>query len=58
MNATPYYGPRIDADGVTFRLWAPAARRVVLVLVLDRIHGMCAREDGWFELAVAEIVER
>ncbi len=44
------FGPLITADGVTFRLWAPAARQVRLLL--DRGLDMQPREGGWFELHV------
>jgi maltooligosyltrehalose trehalohydrolase len=43
------FGPRIGPGGTTFRLWAPAARKVELVL--DRTLEMPAR-DGWFALEV------
>jgi maltooligosyltrehalose trehalohydrolase len=42
------FGPRLTRDGVSFRLWAPAARRVDLVL--DRHHAMRRGEDGWYVL--------
>src|SRR4051795_3143897 len=46
----PSFGARPTKDGVSFRLWAPAARRVDLLL--ERRHAMRRREDGWY---VAEI---
>lgn len=46
----PSFGARPTKDGVSFRLWAPAARRVDLLL--DRRHAMQRRRDGWY---VAEI---
>ena len=47
------FGPRLDPDGgVTFRLWAPAAKRVDLVL--DGMHPMRPNAERWFELRVAE----
>jgi len=49
MNDGPF-GARPTANGVSFRLWAPAAGRVDLVL--DRRHAMHRGADGWF---VAEI---
>jgi malto-oligosyltrehalose trehalohydrolase len=49
MNGTRF-GPELNENGVTFRLWAPAAKRVDLVL--DHHHPMQARSDGWYELAV------
>src|SRR5581483_4558538 len=44
------FGPHRDAAGVTFRLWAPAAKRVDLIL--DRPQAMRAVGDGWYETAV------
>jgi maltooligosyltrehalose trehalohydrolase len=44
------FGPRLDDDGVTFRLWAPAARTVDLVC--GETLTMRKGEGGWFELAV------
>jgi malto-oligosyltrehalose trehalohydrolase len=40
------FGPRLTADGVLFRLWAPAAKRVDLLL--EKSHPMRRGEDGWF----------
>ncbi|MGA7998746.1 MAG: malto-oligosyltrehalose trehalohydrolase, partial [Bradyrhizobium sp.] len=44
------FGPRLTADGALFRLWAPAAKRVDLLL--EKSHAMRRGEDGWF---VAEV---
>jgi malto-oligosyltrehalose trehalohydrolase len=44
------FGPEVTAAGVTFRLWAPAAKHVDLVL--DRPHPMQSQADGWYELAM------
>jgi maltooligosyltrehalose trehalohydrolase len=44
------FGPLIPGDGVTFRLWAPAAKQVRLVT--NRTLDMQPREGGWFELHV------
>jgi len=44
------FGPKLDANGVTFRLWAPAAKHVDLVL--DHRHPMQAQAAGWYELIV------
>jgi maltooligosyltrehalose trehalohydrolase len=44
------FGPRLDADGVTFRLWAPAAKTVDLVC--GETLTMHRRDGGWFELTV------
>jgi maltooligosyltrehalose trehalohydrolase len=51
MNGTRF-GAELTKAGVVFRLWAPAANSVDLVL--DRPLPMHARPGGWYELAVAE----
>ncbi len=51
MNASPRFGPLITGNGVTFRLWAPGAKRVELML--DSPKPMQQRE-GWFELHVPQ----
>jgi maltooligosyltrehalose trehalohydrolase len=51
MNETRF-GPRITDDGVTFTLWAPAAKSVEVVL--DRPLAMTRARDGWFSLTVPE----
>jgi malto-oligosyltrehalose trehalohydrolase len=54
---TPRFGPLLTGNGVTFRLWAPNARKVDLVL--DAPNSMAKpswpmqRRDGWFSLDVA-----
>jgi malto-oligosyltrehalose trehalohydrolase len=50
MSANMPFGHESRADGVVFRLWAPAAKRVDLML--DRAHPMQAGRDGWYELAI------
>jgi maltooligosyltrehalose trehalohydrolase len=45
------FGPQITPEGTTFRLWAPAAKRVDLVL--DRPRPMPPQPDGWYELTIA-----
>jgi malto-oligosyltrehalose trehalohydrolase len=50
MNDADLFGPRRGPDGVTFRLWAPAAHNVDLML--DRPHAMPRRANGWYELDV------
>ena len=52
MSVDYQFGPRIGADGVTFRLWAPAADRVDLVLA--EAHAMRRQGDGWYRLTVPE----
>ena len=51
MTTAMRFGPQITPEGVTFRLWAPAAKRVDLLL--DRPHPMPALADGWYEAAIA-----
>jgi maltooligosyltrehalose trehalohydrolase len=41
-----HFGARLTPDGVSFRLWAPAAQRVDLVL--EQRHAMQRGADGWF----------
>ena len=45
MRLAPQFGPLLAHDGVTFRLWAPAAHEVSLVL--DRKIPMI-KKGGWF----------
>ena len=40
------FGARLTSDGASFRLWAPAAKRVDLRL--DKPQPMRRGEDGWF----------
>jgi malto-oligosyltrehalose trehalohydrolase len=47
---TPF-GPELTPDGVTFRIWAPAARSVDLML--ERPHPMRRVPGGWYEIAIA-----
>jgi maltooligosyltrehalose trehalohydrolase len=44
------FGPRLTADGATFRLWAPAAKRVDLLL--EESHPLRRGQDGWFSIDV------
>jgi maltooligosyltrehalose trehalohydrolase len=46
------FGPFITDRGVTFRLWAPAAERVDLLV--DRVVAMTREDGGWY---VARVVE-
>jgi maltooligosyltrehalose trehalohydrolase len=52
MNGATF-GPLLTADGAIFRLWAPAARRVDVVL--DRAHPLQRGEDGWFSAEIAGV---
>src|SRR3981189_939132 len=45
------FGPRLTADGATFRLWAPAAKQVDLLL--QKRQPMRRGEDGWFSADIA-----
>ncbi|HYS88951.1 MAG TPA: malto-oligosyltrehalose trehalohydrolase [Bradyrhizobium sp.] len=40
------FGARLTADGTSFRLWAPAAKRVDLLL--EKPRPLRRGEDGWF----------
>ncbi|HZP78186.1 MAG TPA: malto-oligosyltrehalose trehalohydrolase [Pseudolabrys sp.] len=51
MSAPASFGPLVTDSGVRFRLWAPAARSVTLLL--DRSHPMQAKPDGWHETLIA-----
>jgi maltooligosyltrehalose trehalohydrolase len=51
MTASIRFGAELAPQGVTFRLWAPAARCVELML--DRAHPMRALPDGWYESSIA-----
>jgi maltooligosyltrehalose trehalohydrolase len=46
-----HFGAKLTAHGTAFRLWAPAARRVELLL--DCPHPLTRGKDGWFETAVS-----
>jgi maltooligosyltrehalose trehalohydrolase len=47
MTASARFGAELRRSGVTFRLWAPAAKRVEVLL--DRPYPMQARARGWHE---------
>jgi maltooligosyltrehalose trehalohydrolase len=47
------FGPRPVKAGTLFRLWAPAAKRVDLLL--DRPHALIRGEDGWFSAEIAGV---
>jgi malto-oligosyltrehalose trehalohydrolase len=44
------FGPTLQADGVVFRLWAPSARQVELVLGAAAPRAMQAEPSGWYTL--------
>ena len=45
------FGPQLIEDGTRFRLWAPAGKRVDVML--ERPHAMTRGADGWFTADVA-----
>jgi malto-oligosyltrehalose trehalohydrolase len=47
------FGVTLNADGATFRLWAPAAKRVDVLL--DQPHPLQRGEDGWFSADIAGV---
>jgi maltooligosyltrehalose trehalohydrolase len=47
------FGARLTADGASFRLWAPAAKRVDLLL--EKPQAMRRGEDGWFSADVSGV---
>jgi malto-oligosyltrehalose trehalohydrolase len=47
------FGARLTADGASFRLWAPAAKCVDLLL--DGPHPLRRGEDGWFAADISGI---
>jgi malto-oligosyltrehalose trehalohydrolase len=51
MKSELAFGAQLQPGGVTFRLWAPAARRVELML--DRPYPMRINDGGWHELTIA-----
>src|SRR5258708_12349403 len=50
MTASVRFGAELHRGGVTFRLWAPAAKRVDMVL--DRAYAMQAQAQGWYEATI------
>ena len=47
------FGARLTADGASFRLWAPAAKRVDVFL--EDLHPLQRGEDGWFSADIAGV---
>jgi len=52
MNGGARFGAELDRTGVTFRLWAPAAKRVEVML--DRAHPMQAQAHGWYQTTIPQ----
>ena len=46
-----HFGARLTLEGTTFRLWAPAAQRVDVLLEQQR-HPLASCKHGWFEADV------
>jgi maltooligosyltrehalose trehalohydrolase len=46
-----HFGARLTANGAAFRLWAPAAKRVDLVL--EKPYPLARGEDGWFSTEIS-----
>jgi malto-oligosyltrehalose trehalohydrolase len=47
------FGPRLTPDGASFRLWAPAAKRVDLVM--EKSYPLRRGESGWFSADIAGV---
>src|ERR1700710_1125193 len=47
------FGARLTADGASFRLWAPAAKRGDLLL--EKTRPLRRGEDGWFSTDIAGV---
>jgi len=47
------FGVTLNSTGANFRLWAPAARRVDLLL--DKTHAMQVEKSGWFSIDLGGI---
>lgn len=47
------FGARLTKGGATFRLWAPTAQRVDVML--DQLHPLTRSEDGWFSAEIAGV---
>ena len=46
-----HFGASLTTDGASFRLWAPAAKRVDVLL--DQPHPMLLNKDGWFSADIS-----
>ncbi|HBK06892.1 MAG TPA: malto-oligosyltrehalose trehalohydrolase, partial [Acetobacteraceae bacterium] len=45
------FGTSLTADGASFRLWAPSAKRVDLLL--DKPYPLTRGADGWFAATIS-----
>jgi maltooligosyltrehalose trehalohydrolase len=50
MTSSARFGAELDLSGVTFRLWAPAAKRVEVML--DRAYPMQQQSQGWHQAEI------
>jgi len=50
MTSSARFGAALDRSGVTFRLWAPAAKRVEVML--DRAYPMQRQAQGWYQATI------
>src|SRR6202000_1294058 len=48
-----HFGAKLSSEGTTFRLWAPAAKRVDLLLE-QQSHPLAPGKHGWFEIDLPE----
>jgi maltooligosyltrehalose trehalohydrolase len=48
-----HFGTRLTTDGAAFRLWAPAAKRVDLLL--EKSHPLRRGDDGWFSADISGV---
>ena len=54
MTGPKHFGPFVSEAGVTFRLWAPAAKQVGVVMDESGVTLDMAKQSGWFERHVAQ----
>ncbi|SDN68009.1 malto-oligosyltrehalose trehalohydrolase [Afipia sp. GAS231] len=47
------FGPQLTKDGTRFRLWAPAAKRIDVML--QQPHAMTRGNDGWYTADIAGV---
>jgi len=50
MTSSARFGAALDRSGVTFRLWAPAAKHVEVIL--DRAYPMQRQAQGWYHATI------
>ncbi len=48
-----HFGPKLTAGGASFRLWAPVAKRVDLLL--EKPHALRRGDGGWFSADIAGV---